>query len=198
MAGAELRLTCKYPTGLVPSVGTAASSLRSANSSSMRSRRVSCSRAAKSFPVLRCRRDSGCEGRERFADLIERQPDPLRGADHGDPAQDVGDEAALVVGAALAGKQALVGVPAHGRGGDPHAVGDLPDGQIGDVPLINIMQRWRIPGLPSSGLDPLPSACSSLIVEREGPRMSTLRVAVLAGSTRPNSRSRGGAGWVCA
>jgi len=50
-------------------------------------------------------------------------------------AQDVGEEAPLVTGDPLTRQQSLVGVPAHRRRRDLHAVGDLADGEPVDVPV---------------------------------------------------------------
>jgi hypothetical protein len=76
------------------------------------------------------------QGRERFADLSDRQAYTLRGPDHRHPAKHVGKETALVPGSALAGQEPVIVIPAHCRRRDVHSLGYLADGQPALVPVV--------------------------------------------------------------
>lgn len=90
----------------------------------------------KSLPVFRGWHLSWRQGRERFADLFDRQPYALRSLDHRDPAKHVGEETALIPGSALAGQEPAIVIPAHCRRRDIHSLGYLTDGQPAHVPVV--------------------------------------------------------------
>ena len=91
---------------------------------------------SESFPVLRGRYLPRRQRGEGLADLIDRQADALCGADHGDTAEHVGEEAALISRGSLAREESVVVIPANRRGGNVHAFGHLADGQSTDVPVV--------------------------------------------------------------
>jgi hypothetical protein len=92
--------------------------------------------SGKTLPVFRGWRLPRRQGRERFADLFDRQPYALRSPDHRHPAKHVGEEAALIPGSALAGQEPVIVIPAHCRRRDIHSLGYLADGQPAHVPVI--------------------------------------------------------------
>src|SRR5215469_7397498 len=75
--------------------------------------RVASQASGEALPVFGGGRLPRGQGRECFADFLNGKPYALGGPDHRYPAQDVGVEPALVAGGALAGQQAVIGVPAH-------------------------------------------------------------------------------------
>ncbi len=91
---------------------------------------------AEPVPVGLGRRTPVGQGRERLADLLQGQPDPLGGPDEGHPAQRGLGVAALVAGRALRGDQAAALVEADRRGGDARALGELADGQGGHTSTL--------------------------------------------------------------
>jgi hypothetical protein len=76
------------------------------------------------------------QGRERFADLPDRQAHTLLSPDHRHPAEHVGKEAALIPGRALAGQESVIVIPPHCRRRDVHPLGHLADRQPACVPVV--------------------------------------------------------------
>ena len=90
----------------------------------------------KTLPVFRGWYLSWRQSRERFADLLDRQPYALRSPDHRHPAQHVGEETALIPRSTLAGQEPVIVIPAHCRRRDIHPLGYLTDGQPAHVPVV--------------------------------------------------------------
>jgi hypothetical protein len=92
--------------------------------------------AGEAFPVAGCGRLPWGQERQRLAYLLDREPYALGRPDHRYPAQDVGEEPALIPGGSLTGQQSLVVVPAHGLRRDAHPPCYLTDGQAGHMPVV--------------------------------------------------------------